>query len=160
MVASSKKTNDEWGIKGYEFVKYNALYRDKPTVYSITKPPDKDKPRDYISMLQKQKKLIPGPIYNVDYNIATPGKFFIPKEKGKTYFENVINSAKKTPGVGKYDVTGPKQKVLGNYRSTHEGGGFSDEARAIGMSTPSHYPAIDMDKIRNKTLATKIYKPK
>jgi|TARA_B110000305_G_C19345030_1_gene591202 hypothetical protein len=104
--------------------------------------------------------LIPGPIYNVDYNIATPGKFFIPKEKGKTYFENVINSAKKTPGVGKYDVTGPKQKVLGNYRSTHEGGGFSDEARAIGMSTPSHYPAIDMDKIRNKTLATKIYKPK
>lgn len=53
MVAASKKTNDEWGIQGYEFVKYNAHFRDKPTVYSIAKPPDKDKPRDYISMLQK-----------------------------------------------------------------------------------------------------------
>ena len=160
MVASSKKTNDEWGIKGYEFVKYNALYRDKPTVYSITKPPDKDKPRDYISMLQKQKKLIPGPIYEVGLNISKPGKFFIPKEKGKTYFEAVVNNAKKTPGVGKYDVTGPKIKVHGNYTTKQEGGGFSDEAKAIGMSSPSHYPAIDMDKMRSRTLATKIYKPK
>lgn len=93
-------------------------------------------------------------------NIAKPGKFFIPKEKGKSYFESVITSAKKTPGVGKYDVMGSKPKVLGNYRSTQEGGGFSDEAKAIGMSTPSHYPAIDMDKLKNRTLATKIYKPK
>ncbi len=48
MVASSKKTNDEWGVEGYEYVKYNAHF-DKPTVFSISK--DSGKPRDYISML-------------------------------------------------------------------------------------------------------------
>jgi len=34
MVSSSKKTDDEWGVKGYHFAEYNA-HLDKPTVYKI-----------------------------------------------------------------------------------------------------------------------------
>ena len=158
MVASSKKTNDEWGIPGYEFVKYNAHFRDKPTVYSIPKPPDKEKTRDFISMLQRQKKNIPGPIYETGLNIAQPGKFFIPKGKG-TFFDEIIKKAKFTPGIGKYDIA-KKAKILGNYKSTQEGGGSVDEAKAIGMATPAPYNAIDLDIIKHKTFALKISKPK
>ena len=49
MVNSTKKTNDEWGVKGYEYSKYNS-HLDKPTVFSIAKETP-GKPRDYISML-------------------------------------------------------------------------------------------------------------
>lgn len=77
MVKSSKKVSDEWGIKGYNYPSYNS-HLDKPTVFSIAKE-SPGKPRDYISMLQKNKKLIPGPIYDVAGDISKKGKFFIPK---------------------------------------------------------------------------------
>jgi hypothetical protein len=51
MVKSTKKVNDEWGIKGYDYISYNP-FLDKPTVFSIAKE-SPGKPRDYISMLQK-----------------------------------------------------------------------------------------------------------
>ena len=102
MVKSSKKCNDEFGIKGYDYSTFNA-HLDKPTIFSIAKETP-GKPRDYISMLQKQKKLIPGPIYEVGGDLAKGGKFFIPKGKTPTYFVAVINEAKKYPGVGKYNI--------------------------------------------------------
>lgn len=103
MVKSSKKVNDEWGIPGYDYSTFNA-HLDKPTVFSIAKETPGKPPRDYISMLQKQKKLIPGPIYNVGGELGKGGKFFIPKGKVPTYFEGVINESKKSPGVGKYNI--------------------------------------------------------
>jgi hypothetical protein len=58
MVNSAKKGNDGFGIEGYEFIKYNPhLY--KSTVFTI--PKDNGKPRDYVSLLQNDKKKIPGP---------------------------------------------------------------------------------------------------
>ena len=59
MVSSSKKVDDEFGIEGYEYPKFNA-HMNKPSVFSIAK--DTGKPKDYISMIQKQKAPIPGPI--------------------------------------------------------------------------------------------------
>jgi len=50
MVKSSKKTNDEWGIAGYNYSSFNA-HLDKPTVFSIAKETPGKPPRDYISML-------------------------------------------------------------------------------------------------------------
>jgi hypothetical protein len=50
MVKSSKKTNDEWGVKGYDYSHFNA-HLDKPTVFSIAKETPGKPPRDYISML-------------------------------------------------------------------------------------------------------------
>ena len=52
MVSSTKKVNDEWGIKGYDYCKFNA-HLDKPTVFSIAKESPNKQPRDYISMLQR-----------------------------------------------------------------------------------------------------------
>lgn len=115
MVASSKRVNDEWGIKGYDYINYNP-HLDKPTVFSIAKETPGKPPRDYISMLQRQKKLIPGPIYETSPPFAKNGKFFIPKGNTPTYFTSVINESKKSPGVGKYNVAECKKpKVLGNY---------------------------------------------
>lgn len=78
--------------------------------------------------------------------------------KGKipSYFEDVVNKAKVTPGVGKYDIVPKKQKILGNYTYATVGGGFTDAAVVFGQSSPSHYPAIDLDKIKNRILSTKI----
>lgn len=61
--------------------------------------------RDQISMLQKQKKKIPGPTdYKTAPALGEGGKFFMSKGKIPSYFEDVINKAKKTPGVGKYEL--------------------------------------------------------
>lgn len=58
MVKSAKRGNDGIGIEGYEFIKYNP-HMYKSTVFTI--PKDNGKPRDYISLLQNDKKKIPGP---------------------------------------------------------------------------------------------------
>jgi hypothetical protein len=39
-------------------------------------------------------------------------------------------------------------------------GGFSDEAIFFGMSTPSHYNSVDLDKVKDRTISYKIQKPK
>ena len=77
--------------------------------------------------------------------------------KGKipSYFEDVVNQAKKTPGVGKYDLLG-KQKILGNYTYATQGGGFTDSAVYMGQQSPSHYPAVDQNLIKDRTLSYKI----
>ena len=158
MINSSKKVNDNWGVDGYTYKTFNS-YLDKPTVFSIPKESDKG-PRDYISMLQKQKKLIPGPEkYDVGQNLGKNGKFFIPKGNSPSFFTQVQKKAKETPGVGQYKPTEFKYKVLGNYTQKLEGGGYIDEAIVHGKSTPSHYPAIKLDIIKNRTYATKIHKP-
>lgn len=85
-------------------------------------------PRDMISVLQKQKKKIPGPSdYKTQTRFGENGKFFMSKGKIPSYFEDVINTAKKTPGVGKYEVPS-KPKIQGNYTYATVGGGFTDAA--------------------------------
>ena len=113
MINSSKKVNDNWGLEGYTQKTFNA-YLDKPTVYSVPKVSDKG-PRDEISMLQKQKKLIPGPIYDVGLTLGKNGKFFIPKGNTPSFFTKVMKDAEKVPGVGKYNPKEYKYKVFGNY---------------------------------------------
>lgn len=75
-----------------------------------------------------------------------------------------MKQSKKTPGVGAYNTTGPKdakwQKVLGNYTLKEPSGGSTEEAIYKGMSTPSHYPTVDFHRYMNKPLYTKITKPK
>ena len=103
MINSARKCNDEFGIDGYEnaSVRYNANI-DKPTVFTVSK----DKvPRDYISIIQKAKKKIPGPQdYKTTPDFGVGGKFFIPKGKTPSYFEDLIDKSKKVPGVGKYEI--------------------------------------------------------
>ena len=72
-----------------------------------------------------------------------------------TYFENVVKLAKNTPGVGKYEPE-KKKRILGNYTYATVGGGFTDAAMYQGQQTPPHYQAIDLDKIKNRILSTKI----
>ena len=49
------------------------------------------------------------------------------KGKFPSYFEDVVNKAKITPGVGKYELM-VKKKILGNYTYATQGGGFTDAA--------------------------------
>ena len=48
---------------------------------------------------------------------------------------------------------------MGCYTQKSTGGGYTDEAAFRGMETPSHLNPIEMDKIKSRTLATKIIKP-
>lgn len=43
-------------------------FQDKPTIYSI--PKEGGKPRDYFSVLQRQKAAIPGPIYETGLTLG------------------------------------------------------------------------------------------
>lgn len=52
-------------------------FQDKPTIYSI--PKESSKPRDYFSVLQREKGAIPGPIYNTGLTLGEKGHFFISK---------------------------------------------------------------------------------
>jgi len=131
MVNSTKKVNDEFGIDNYEnpYLKYNP-HTQKSMNYSISKDMI---PRDSISLLQKAKKKIPGPSdYKTGPTLGEGGKFFISKGKIPSYFEEVVNKAKITPGVGKYDLIG-KKKILGNYTYATQGGGFTDAAQYFGQ---------------------------
>ena len=110
-------------------------------------------------MLQKSKKLIPGPIYDVGLTLGKNGKFFIPKGNTPSYFTQIVKTADKTPGVGKYNPNEFKYKVFGSYTQKTEGGGYIDEAVVKGQSSPSHYQAINLDLIKDRTYATKIHKP-
>lgn len=49
-----------------------------------------------------------------------------------------------------------KTKVHGNYTYNDPLGGFTDAAVWQGQSTPSHYEAIDMNKIKDRVRSTKI----
>lgn len=49
-----------------------------------------------------------------------------------------------------------KPKVLGNYTYATVGGGFTDAAMYLGQATPSHYPEVDLNKIKPRVLSTKI----
>lgn len=133
MVASSKKTDDDWGVKGYHYAPYNA-HLDKPTVYKIVNNPPGKPSRDYISMLMRQKEKIPGPEKYFKDGIALDhlgknGKSFIPKGKTLSFFQQVEKDAKKVPGVGKYDMLNSKKtKILGNYLNKQPRGAATDSA--------------------------------
>jgi len=71
VVDQSVNRSGEWGIKGYDMPGV-VTSLDKPTVYSI--PKMSDKKRDFISLIQKDKKLIPGPIYNVGLSMVDGNK--------------------------------------------------------------------------------------
>lgn len=61
------------------------------------------------------------------------------------------DSAKK-PGVGRYDLlNSPSRKILGNYTNKQVKSGMLDEAIFYGMGTPSHYQAIDLERIKPRS---------
>ena len=60
MVNASKKCSDNWGLEGYEYGRPLHPSFEKPTGYNVINK-DSGKPMDYFSMLQKNKKNIPGP---------------------------------------------------------------------------------------------------
>ena len=61
------------------------------------------------------------------------------------------DSAKK-PGVGRYDLlNSPSRKIIGNYTNKELKSGMLEEAIYKGMSTPPHYPAIDIERIKPRS---------
>ena len=131
MINSSKKVNDDFGIEGYEnpYNRFNP-HSQRSINFSISKDM---KERDAISMIQKNKKKIPGPSdYKTGPTMGEGGKFFMSKGKIPNYFEDVMNQAKKVPGVGRYDLIG-KRKIMGNYTYSTQGGGFTDQATYEGQ---------------------------
>jgi len=61
------------------------------------------------------------------------------------------------PGVGKYDMLNSKKsKIHGNYLVKDKRGLSTDQATFHGMTTPSHYNSIELDKIKDRTLSYRI----
>lgn len=48
---------------------------------------------------------------------------------------------------------------MGNYLLKDKRGGATDPAVFHGMTTPSHYNSIDIERIKNRTVSYKIQKP-
>lgn len=74
VINSSKKTTDEWGIKGYTIPKFNARLDHSPT-FIISK----SKPNNFISDITKKKNFIPGPQYEVGGSMLLKTKMSFPK---------------------------------------------------------------------------------
>ena len=89
------------GIDGYH-CPTQITYADKPTTYSIAKK--SDKPRDFISMIQKQKRHIPGPIYETVEKMGAKAHFYMAKGKQDSVFGEIAKKEAKKPGVGLYDI--------------------------------------------------------
>jgi len=47
-------------------------------------------------------------------------------------------------------------KIHGNYTYNDPLGGFTDAATYYGQATPSHYEAIDLNKIKDRVRSTRI----
>ena len=92
---------EQGGVEGY-YVPKVVTYADKPTTYLISKK--SDKPRDFISMIQKQKKHIPGPIYDTCEKMGAKAHFYMSKGKQDSVFVEMAKREAVKPGVGKYDV--------------------------------------------------------
>lgn len=76
-----------------------------------------------------------------------------------------MNNAKKLPGVGKYEVQKSNEyanldRVKGTYTSKAPMTGVMAEAQYKGMTSPSHYNAVNIDLIKQKYRTARIYKPK
>ena len=80
------------------------------------------------------------------------------RSKVGTVFGELAKKEAEKPGVGKYNIT-RKQKIMGNYLVKEGKGCMIDEALFKGMSSPSHYDAINLEKIKDRISYTKIYKP-
>lgn len=147
MVSARHKVNDSIGIQGYEHIKYDN-HVDKPRVYSIAKPTGKKS--DYISLVEKREKNSPGPTtYNQEVFIGKKPKFYMAKDqKIGTYFDEVMKNAKKYPGVGKYEAHKSMDRVKGTYTSKAPISGVMDEAQYKGMTSPSHYNAVNLNLIK------------
>lgn len=63
------------------------------------------------------------------------------------------------PGPGRYENPHKKRKIYGNYLYKNVGGTFTDEALYRGFCTPSHYPAIELEKIKDRCPKFKYNKP-
>ena len=156
MVSLQRKGQDEFGVRGYEIPKYNP-HLHKPTVFSI---PKVGKPRDYISVIQNEKKKIPGPDkYELQQPMGKNPKFFMPKGNSPSYINTIINSAKKVPGVGLYKVDSKKPKIPGNYTQREQIGGVANEAIYRGLQSPSHYNPVPIEKLKSRSPQWKITKP-
>jgi hypothetical protein len=69
--------------------------------------------------------------------------------KSGTFFDDVMKSSKKLPGVGRYDLLASKKpKILGTYTYKEANSGVMAEAQYKGMTTPSHYNAVDINLIK------------
>ena len=71
-----------------------------------------------------------------------------------------MKHAKNLPGVGKYDVQKSMDRVRGTYTTKAPISGVMAEAQYKGMTSPSHYNAVNLNLIKQKYRTTRIYKPK
>ena len=58
------------------------------------------------------------------------------KEKNGSFVDDIIRSDKGKPGVGRYENSPPKAKVLGTYTQKEANTGMISEAIYKGMQTP------------------------
>ena len=167
MVNSCKKNSTDpeaFNHKNFPEGRYPAFDAnlDKPKNAWISKDL---KPRDYLTQYIKDHSMDPGPIYAVELDMSKQSiylenspKYRLHKGNVPKHLDQIQKLSSKIPGVGKYE-TMTKPKILGTYTQKNSGGTFSDAAIFKGMSTPSHYPAIDLNVIKNRTGYTKITKP-
>jgi hypothetical protein len=135
VIQSDIGKEDDWDLPGYSVKKVVTNF-DKPSCVFI--PKVTDKPQDFISLVMKNKKLIPSPDkYDTSRNpIGKNPKFYMAKAKNQSFFEGLIDESKKLPGVGKYQVS-PRQRITGTYTQNTARGSANDDAIYKAQNSPS-----------------------
>lgn len=90
--------------------------------------------------------------------LDNPPRIKILKDTVPTHLEEIQRESKKTPGPGKYE-TKKKVKIYGTYTYKETGCTFTNEAQFRGMSTPSHYTTVDLEKTKDRCPKFRYSKP-
>ncbi len=104
------RTRDEFDVLGPSYRIPNSLaYLNKARAFKISYSKDLD--------ALKEKKLTPGPThYNVNQSLLFNKNVAIYKKERRSFCDDIIKQAKKTPGVGIYNALGLKEKIKGSFK--------------------------------------------
>lgn len=144
VVGSANKNTDDWGIQGYEFIKFNPFVLPKNPGFKIVK----SRQRDIMGEFIKHIKNFPGPSqYETGGNFLPRQKHSIYKLNRITTFAEEAKRNEKSPEPGRYHKE-LKTKPPGCFKLKEERAGFLEQAIADGLSSPSHYEAAKLEKYK------------
>ena len=77
-------------------------------------------------------------------------RFFMAKAKNKSFFDELTDAGKKSPGVGKYETL-PKSRITGTYTLKTLRGTANDNELHRALNSPSQYNPVPVDQYKNKS---------
>jgi hypothetical protein len=155
-MVQASRNQVENGIDGYYVPKSKTFEHQYKPFISNSK-----QQLDFVSYVMKKKKDLPSPDkYETGLNLLDKVKKFpLYRTDRKTYCDDIKKETKKSPGVGTYNTKGLPDKIKGNFKVTLDRCSVVDEAKAMSLLVPSHYPSVKMELTKDRASSWKIRAP-